>query len=75
MIVPRKKAAEPSAPRSPDILTLSSSAGWNLDSSSEEAALRVSAVYRAITFSAETISVMPFYIMDARCPRQGGNSV
>ena len=64
MIVPRKKAAEPSAPRSPDILTLSSSAGWNLDSSSEEAALRVSAVYRAITFSAETISVMPFYIMD-----------
>ena len=64
MIVPRKKAAEPSAPRSPDILTLSSSAGWNLDSSSEEAALKVSAVYRAITFSAETISVMPFYIMD-----------
>ena len=64
MIIPRKKAAEPSAPRSPDILTLSSSAGWNLDSGGEESALKVSAVYRGINFSAETISVMPFYIMD-----------
>lgn len=63
MIIPRKKAAEPSAPRSPDILTLSSASGWNLDGG-EDAALKVSAVYRAITFSAETISVMPFYIMD-----------
>lgn len=66
MIVPRKKAAEPSAPRSPDVLTLSSSTGWNFNSGSEESALKVSAVYRAITFSAQTISVMPFYIMDRR---------
>lgn len=64
MIVPRKKAAEPSAPRSPDILTLNSSVGWDLSSSGEESALKVSAVYRGINFSAETISVMPFYIMD-----------
>lgn len=63
MIVPKKKAAEPSAPRSPDILTLSSTSGWDLGSGGEEAALKVSAVYRAINFSAETISVMPFYIM------------
>lgn len=64
MIVPKKKAAEPSAPRSPDILTLSSSAGWDLSCGGEESALKVSAVYRGINFSAETISVMPFYIMD-----------
>lgn len=64
MIVPKKKAAEPSAPRSPDILTLSSSAGWDLGAGGDEAALKVSAVYRGINFSAETISVMPFYIMD-----------
>lgn len=64
MIIPRKKAAEPSAPRSPDILSLSSSAGWNFESGGEESALKVSAVYRGISFSAETISVMPFYIMD-----------
>lgn len=64
MIVPKKKAAEPSAPRSPDILTLNSAAGWDLDTGGDEAALKVSAVYRGINFSAETISVMPFYIMD-----------
>lgn len=66
MIVPKKKAAEPSAPRSPDVLTLRSAAGWNLDSGSIDAALKVSAVYRAVTFSAQTISVMPFYIMDRK---------
>ena len=63
MIVPKKKAAEPSAPRSPDILTLRSAEGWHLDSGSEDAALKVSSVYRAITYSAQTISIMPFYIM------------
>lgn len=66
MIVPKKKAAASNAPRSPDILTLNSAAGWNLDSGGEESALKVSAVYRGINFSAETISVMPFYIMDER---------
>lgn len=67
MIVPKKKAAASNAPRSPDVLTLSSSAGWNLDTAGgEDAALKVSAVYRGISFSAETISVMPFYIMDER---------
>lgn len=65
MIVPRKKAADPSAPRSPNILTLSDPSGWDqLADSGDEAALKVSAVYRAINFSAETISVMPFYIME-----------
>lgn len=64
MIVPKKKAAEPSAPRSPDVLTLRSASGWNLDGCNIDAALKVSAVYRAVTFSAQTISVMPFYIMD-----------
>lgn len=64
MIVPKKKSAEPSAPRSPDVLTLRSAAGWDLDGVDTDAALKVSAVYRAITFSAQTISVMPFYIMD-----------
>ena len=63
MIVPKKKAAASNAPRSPDLLTLSSPAGWNFDSGND-AALKVSAVYRAINFSAETISVMPFYIME-----------
>lgn len=66
MIVPKKKAAEPSAPRSPDVLTLSSAAGWNLDSGNEDAALKVSAVYRCINFNADTISLMPFYVMDRR---------
>lgn len=64
MIVPRKKAAEPAAPRSPDILTLSNPSGWELAGGGEESALKVSAVYRAVNFCAETISVMPFYIMD-----------
>lgn len=66
MIVPRKKSANPSAPRSPDILTLSSSAGWSLDAGSTDAALKVSSVYRGINFSAETISVMPFYLMNEK---------
>lgn len=66
MIIPKKKSSEPGAPRSPDVLSLRSPAGWNLDSGSVDAALKVSAVYRAVTFSAQTISVMPFYIMDRR---------
>lgn len=66
MIVPKKKAASPNVPRSPDILTLSSPTGWNLDGGSEDSALKVSAVYRAINYSAETMSVMPFYIMDEK---------
>lgn len=63
MIVPKKKAAASNAPRSPDVLTLASPAGWNLEVAGVEPALKVSAVYRGINFSAETISVMPFYIM------------
>lgn len=66
MIIPRKKAAEPSAPRSPDILTLSSSQGWNLDCAGTEAALKVTALYRAIDYRASTISLMPFYLMDRK---------
>lgn len=65
MIVPKKKAAASNAPRSPDVLSLSSTSGWNLDAiGGEDAALKVSAVYRGVTFSAETISIMPFYIME-----------
>lgn len=64
MIIPRKKAAEPSAPRSPDILTLSSADGWPLDHSGTDAALKVTALYRAIDYRASTISLMPFYLMD-----------
>lgn len=66
MIIPKKKAASSNAPRSPDILTLTSSAGWPIESGNEESALKVSAVYRAINYSAETMSVMPFYIMDEK---------
>lgn len=66
MIIPKKKAAAANTPRSPDILTLTSTAGWPLDSGGEEAALKVSAVYRAVNYSAETMSVMPFYIMDEK---------
>lgn len=66
MIIPKKKAAEPSAPRSPDVLTLSSAAGWPLDSAGSESALKVSAVFRCINFNAETISLMPFYLMDRK---------
>lgn len=66
MIIPKKKAAAANTPRSPDILTLTSTAGWNVDCGGEEAALKVSAVYRAINYSAETMSVMPFYIMDEK---------
>jgi len=64
MIIPRKKAAEPSAPRSPDILTLASAAGWPLDDAGADTAVKVSAVFRCINFNAETISLMPFYLMD-----------
>lgn len=64
MIVPHKKAANPSSPRSPDVLSLSSASGWPLDATTGEGALKVSAVYRCINFNAETISLMPFYIMD-----------
>ena len=66
MIIPKKKAAASNAPRSPDILTLTSSAGWPLEFGNEETALKVSAVYRAVNYSAETMSVMPFYIMDEK---------
>lgn len=66
MIIPRKKAADPSAPRSPDVLTLSSAAGWDLGVSGDDAALRVSAVYRCITYNSDTISIMPAYIMDRK---------
>lgn len=66
MIIPRKKAAEPSAPRSPDILTLDSPVGWFLDSAGSETALKVSAVFRCINFNAETISLMPFYLMNRK---------
>ncbi len=64
MIIPRKKAAEPSAPRSPDILTLGSTAGWDLGNSSEDSALKVSSVYRCVNYNSDTISIMPFYIME-----------
>lgn len=64
MIIPRKKAAEPSAPRSPDILTLGSTAGWDLGAGTTDSALRVSAVYRCVNYNSDTISIMPFYIMD-----------
>lgn len=64
MIIPRKKAAASNAPRSPDILTLASPVGWPTEPGNEDSALKVSAVYRAINYSAETMSVMPFYIMN-----------
>ncbi|MBR2047126.1 MAG: phage portal protein [Oscillospiraceae bacterium] len=64
MIFPKKKTAVPSTARSPDLLYLDSSKGWEISGSSESAALRVSAFYRALSFRAETMSVMPFYIMD-----------
>ena len=64
MIIPKKKAAVPSAARSPDLLYLDNPSGWPTDTAGEEAALRVSAFYRAVTFRAETISIMPFYLMD-----------
>lgn len=63
MIVSRKKSATPNAPRSPDVVTLSSAEGWHLDEH-EEAALKVSAVYRCVTYNADTLSIMPTYIMD-----------
>lgn len=64
MIIPKKKAAEPALPRSPDVLSLASRAGWPLDEVGGETALKVSAVFRCINFNAETISLMPFYLMD-----------
>ena len=63
MIIPHKKAANPGAPRSPDMLYLDSAAGWPLENSADNA-LKVSAVYRAVTFCADTISVMPCFVMD-----------
>ncbi len=64
MIVPKKKAAEPSAPRSPN-LTLASSVGWNLDGCcGSDAALKVSAVYRAVSYISETMSIMPVFMMN-----------
>lgn len=67
MIIPQKKAAVPGAARSPDapgLLTLDNAAGWNLTGSSETAALRVSAFYRALNYRADAMSIMPFYLMD-----------
>ena len=67
MIIPQKKAAVPTAARSPDapgLLTLDNPAGWDLDGTGEAAALRVSAFYRAVNFRSDTISIMPFYLMD-----------
>lgn len=64
MIIPCKKAAEPSAPRSPDVLTLADPAGWDLGGGRESKALRVSAVYRCINYNSDMISIMPFYIID-----------
>lgn len=66
MIIPRKKSSEPGAPRSPDFLTLRSTSGWELDGVGNDAALRVSAVYRCIAYNSDTISIMPAYIMDRR---------
>lgn len=63
MIIPKKKAAAPSAPRSPDILTLNSATGWPLENGMD-AALKVTALYRAVDYRASTISLMPFYLMD-----------
>lgn len=64
MIVPKKAASQPSAPRSPDFLALNSTAGWPLDLTGADAALKVTAVYRAVKFSSETLSIMPFFIFD-----------
>lgn len=64
MIIPKRKASASNSPRSPDILTLRSADGWDLNGSGTDAALKVSAVYRAVNYSAETMSVMPFFIMD-----------
>ncbi len=72
MIIPKKKTALSSTARSPDSsgpLYLDSTAGWNLDGPSGEAALKVSAVYRCINFNAETISLMPFFIADQQWNR------
>jgi HK97 family phage portal protein len=67
MIIPQKKAAVPTAARSPDtpgLLTLDNPAGWDLDGTGETAALRVSAFYRALNYRADAMSIMPFYLMD-----------
>ena len=67
MIFPRKKTAVPSTARSPDpdgLLYLNSAAGWDVSGNTESSALRVSAFFRALNFRAETMSIMPFYIMD-----------
>lgn len=68
MIIPKKKNAVPSPARSPDasgVLHLDSAAGWEgVFANTESAALRVSAFFRALNFRSETMSIMPFYIMD-----------
>lgn len=67
MIIPQKKAAVPGAARSPDtpgLLTLDNPDGWDLSGTSETAALRVSAFYRALNYRADAMSIMPFYLMD-----------
>lgn len=64
MLVPKKKAADPSGTRSPDILTVSSPSGWPLSFTDNDSALKVTAVYRCIDYNAQTIAIMPFYIMD-----------
>ena len=63
MIVPRKAAAKPNNPRSPNILTLDNPIGWDTDAVSEPA-LHVTAVYRAVNFTAETMALMPIFMMD-----------
>ncbi len=64
MIVHKKAAANPSTPRSPDILTLDSVGGWGPFGTDADSALKVSAVYRAINYAADTISIMPIYLMN-----------
>ena len=67
MIIPQKKAAVPGFARSPDapgLLYLDSPTGWEVSGTSETAALRVSAFYRALNYRADAMSIMPFYVMD-----------
>ncbi len=64
MIVHKKAAANPSTPRSPNILTVDSVEGWGPFGTDADSALKVSAVYRAINYAADTISIMPMYLMN-----------
>lgn len=66
MIFPVRKSGA-NAPRAPDnrLLTLDSPSGWHLDTVGADAALKVTAVYRAVTYIAETISIMPYYLYDS----------